>query len=120
MMTPFDVLPARNTLQLAPPSLLLNKPSPVAAYIVVGVCGSMAKASTSDIPKPKFTAFQVCPRSLLLNTPLAPAVTAYMVSGSPGITARENTILKPHRPVGGLSSSQFLPPSTLLNRPPGQ
>jgi hypothetical protein len=61
-------------LQDPAPSVLLNTPTPVPAYRVVGVAGSIARTPTSGLGKarsvkPELAALQDAPPSVLLYTP---------------------------------------------------
>src|SRR5215471_12425984 len=97
-------------LQLSPRSSLLNTPSPkVPAYSVLGVTGSIAKAS-AEIFK---TRLQPSPPSSLLNRP--PAIAAYTVLGVAGSIVKA-LMAGLARPT--LIALQLPPPSSLLNTPP--
>jgi hypothetical protein len=61
-------------LQDSVPFVLLNTPTPVPAYRVVGVAGSIARTPTSGLGKarsvkPELAALQIAPPSVLLYTP---------------------------------------------------
>jgi hypothetical protein len=59
-----------DSIQLVPPSTLLNKPTLVPAYSVIGLRGSIARLDNlaGNPGNPELAVFQVVPPSMLLNT----------------------------------------------------
>src|SRR6266498_2931151 len=92
--------------------LLRTPPPPVAAYTVVGVNGSIARALTVRNVRPVLAAVQLPPPLRLLKTP--PQVAAYSVAGVSGSIARALT-LRFVRPL--VTAVQLPPPLRLLNTP---
>src|SRR5580765_2268092 len=104
-MTLEMVSPLLIGFQCAPPSMVLNTPAPsVAAYSVVGVCGSIASSLTTTSGRPVIAAVQLAPPFVLLNTPLIPpgaAAAAYSVVVVVGSTTID-LILQPNGPLVGV------------------
>src|SRR5262245_31648988 len=113
---------ARLSLQVTPPSTLLNtRPPdksrvPVPTYMVVGTCGSSARVRTNSVSlgngRPVLCALQLAPPSVLLNTPPndAPAYSVVGVRGSSTTAVIASLVRK--------LSVQVAPSSILLNTPP--
>ena len=106
----FDGRPVSAEFQVAPPSRLLNTPSPQ-AYMVCGAVGSITIASIGEGKEP--VAMKFLPPSMLFSTP-APAPT-YSTAALAGSTANGVLLVSGTSSMGGLDKDFQVRPESVEN-----